>query len=192
MVEEKEIKHPKDALNVYELLKKYYAQSSQAYSILLAHSECVAKKALEIAKRHKEWELDTHLLYEGAMLHDIGVFLCDAPSIGCHGEEPYIRHGVLGREILEQEGLPEHGLICERHTGVGLTLQMILERQMPLPHREMVPLTLEEQIVCFADCFYSKSGDPTIEKSVEQVCKGMAKHGADEVRKFEMWCKLFL
>lgn len=192
MAKEKLIKSPKGALNVYDLLKKYYDPSSKAYKILVTHSECVAKKALEIEKRHKDWALDRKLIYEGSMLHDIGIYLCNAPGIDCHGAEPYIRHGVLGREILESEGLHELSLICERHTGVGLTLEMILRRQLPLPHREMVPVSLEEQIICFADCFFSKSGDPAEEKSVEQIVRGLAKHGQDQVRKFEMWCKLFL
>ncbi|MDD7438806.1 MAG: HD domain-containing protein [Bacteroidales bacterium] len=192
MAKEKLIKSPKGALDVYDLLKKYYDPTSETYRILVAHSECVAKKALQIEKRHREWKLDRKLIYEGAMLHDIGIYLCDAPGVYCFGIEPYIRHGVLGREILEREGLNELALICERHTGVGLTLEMIQKRQLPLPHREMIPISLEEQIICFADCFFSKSGDPTEEKSVEQIARGMAKHGQDQVQKFEVWCKLFL
>lgn len=188
----KELRSPKGGLDVYAILEKYYQKHSQAHQILTIHSECVAKKALEIARRRKEWKLDKALIYEGAMLHDIGIFRCDAPSIGCVGEEPYIKHGVIGSELLMSEGLPKHALICERHTGVGITLEMIIQRNLPLPHREMVPISLEEQIICFADCFFSKSGDPTKEKSVEQIVKGMSKHGAEQVLKFQTWCKLFL
>ncbi|WP_288201778.1 HD domain-containing protein [uncultured Porphyromonas sp.] len=188
----KELRSPKGGLDVYAILEKYYQKHSQAYQILTIHGECVAKKALEIARRRKEWKLDKALIYEGAMLHDIGIFRCDAPSIGCVGEEPYIKHGVIGSELLMSEGLPKHALICERHTGVGITLEMIIQRNLPLPHREMVPISLEEQIICFADCFFSKSGDPTKEKSVEQIVKGMSKHGAEQVLKFQTWCKLFL
>lgn len=176
----------------YFLLAKYYDPSSRAYRILLEHSECVAEMALEIARHHTEWELDLDFIREAALLHDIGIYATNAPGIGCTGSEPYIRHGVIGAELLTKEGLPRHALVCERHTGVGLTLEHILRRDLPLPHREMVPVTLEEQIICFADCFYSKSGDPLAPKSVEQVARSLRKHGEDQVLKFEMWCKLFL
>lgn len=196
MSKDKKIKRvkgvPSDTLDVYALIGRYYQPESKGYTILIEHSECVAAKALEIANRHKNWKLDLRFLYEGAMLHDIGIYLCDAPEIGCYGEEPYIRHGVLGADLLRAEGLPEHALVCERHTGTGITLEMIETGQLPLPHREMVPITLEEQIICFADCFYSKSGDPKEEKSVERLTKSMAKHGQEQVQRFEAWCRLFL
>ncbi|MBR8769093.1 HD domain-containing protein [Porphyromonas levii] len=192
MAKDRSVKPPKGARNVYDLLEKYYDSTSKAYQILVTHSELVAKKALEIEKHHRDWGLDRIFIYEGAMLHDIGIYLCNAPGIDCHGVEPYIRHGILGQEILEREGLQELSLICERHTGVGLTLEEILSRELPLPHREMVPISLEEQIICFADCFYSKSGDPEEEKTVAQISRSMAKHGQDDVRRFEVWCKLFL
>ncbi|MDO5017141.1 MAG: HDIG domain-containing protein [Porphyromonas sp.] len=179
-------------MNVYAILNKYYDPNSKLYRILVQHSEAVAKKALSIAKGRKSWKLDKDFLYEGAMLHDIGIYQCYAPGIDCFGDEPYIRHGVIGAEILRSEGLPRHALVCERHTGVGLTLENILIRDLPLPHREMVPITLEEQIICFADCFFSKSGDPSKVKSVEQILRGLAKHGEDQVLKFETWCRLFL
>lgn len=183
---------PSDAIDVHEILRRYYDTESKSYKILLVHSQLVARKALEIAKRRPQWKLDEKLLYEGAMLHDIGAFKCDSPSIGCFGTEPYIKHGVLGADILREEGLPLHALICERHTGVGLTLEMIQRRDLPLPHREMIPVSLEEQIICFSDCFYSKSGDPTEEKSIERIRQGMAKHGPDQILKFDVWCRLFL
>lgn len=176
----------------YFLLQKYYDPSSRAYRILVAHSERVAERALEIATNHPEWELNLPFIREAALLHDIGIYATDAPSIGCTGSEPYIKHGVIGAELLTREGLPRHALVCERHTGVGLTLEMIIKRNLPLPHREMIPVTLEEQIICFADCFYSKSGDPLAPKSVEQITKSLQKHGQDQVLRFQAWCKLFL
>lgn len=177
---------------VDKLLSKYYRKDSKAYKILLKHSECVANMALEIVDSHPELDLNRQFVYESAMLHDIGVFACKAPGIGCMGEEPYIRHGLIGSEILTLEGLPLHALVCERHTGVGLTLESIIRRGLPLPHREMVPISLEEQVVCFADCFFSKSGDPTDKKSIAQITKGLSKHGEDQVNKFNDWCEKFL
>jgi len=42
------------------------------------------------------------------------------------------------------EGYPKHGLVCERHTGTGITLEMIIKNNLPLPHRDMVPVSMEE------------------------------------------------
>lgn len=177
---------------VLKLLNKYYLKGSKAYDILLTHSECVARMALSIEEKHPELNLDRKFLYEAAMLHDIGVFRCNAPGIGCTGTEPYIRHGLIGSELLTLDGLPLHSLVCERHTGVGLTLEEIVRRDLPLPHRQMLPVSMEEKVICFADCFYSKTGDLKERKSVERIIKGMAKYGNKDVRKFEEWCRLFL
>lgn len=182
----------KSRKKVQEIIKKYYSDNSKAYKILTLHSECVAELALEIEERHPELELDKVFLYESAMLHDIGAFACNAPGIGCMGKEPYIKHGVIGSEILTLEGLPLHALVCERHTGVGLSLEAIKRRNLPLPHRDMLPISMEEKIVCFADCFYSKSGDPSKRKTVDQIIRGLTKHGADQVEKFKEWCDFFL
>ncbi|MDR1091278.1 MAG: phosphohydrolase, partial [Prevotella sp.] len=86
---------------------------------------------------------------------------------------------------------PKHALVCERHTGTGLTLEQIVTEKLPLPHREMVPVSIEEQIICFADCFYSKTrlGE---EKSVERIRKSISKHGRKPVEQFDKWCGMFL
>ena len=174
-----------------KIIGKYYQKGSPLYELLVTHSKLVASLAVDIAEKHPSWEIDKTFLYEAAMLHDIGIYLTDAPSIGCHGPHPYIQHGVIGAEILRKEGLDMHALVCERHTGVGLTLQEIVSRDLPLPAREMVPVSLEEQIICYADCFYSKSGDPEEKRSVERIIASLAKRSEDQVRKFRAWHTLF-
>jgi uncharacterized protein len=89
------------------------------------------------------------------------------------------------------EGYPKHGLVCERHTGTGITLEMIIENNLPLPHRDMVPVSMEEKIICFADKFYSKS-HPGKEKSIKKIRQSLAKHGKHQVAIFDEWCTLFL
>ncbi len=69
------------------------------------------------------------------MLHDIGIFLTNAPHIGCYGDKPYICHGYLGREILDKEGLPGHAMVCERHVGAGLTVTDIETGGSSPPHQ---------------------------------------------------------
>ncbi len=177
-----------DPLNI---IRKYYDEGSNLYNILLSHSQSVTEKALDIAQNHPELKANLSFIGEAAMLHDIGIFLTDAPEIGCFGEEPYICHGYLGSNLLQKEGYPQHALVCERHTGMGLTLRNIIENDLPLPKRDMTPVSIEEQIVCFADKFFSKSklGE---EKSVEKVRKSLSKYGQAQADRFDYYCKLFL
>ena len=178
-------------MNPLEIIDKYYPEANELKHILLTHSRSVADKALQIARLHPELSLDTDFLYEGAMLHDIGIFLTDAPDIFCLGDKPYICHGYLGADLMRAEGYPRHALVCERHTGAGLTLKRIMEQNLPVPHREMVPVSLEEQVICFADKFYSKTKLDK-EKSVEKARKSLEKHGEDGLARFDHWCELFL
>jgi len=174
-----------------DIIKKYYTESSDLYNILLSHSFLVADKALSIAQMHPEMNLDKSFIYEASMIHDIGIFMTDAPDILCFGEHPYICHGFLGSDLLKKEGFPKHALVCERHTGTGLSKEEIIRNNLPLPHKEMLPVSLEEQLICFADKFYSKTGKRK-EKPVEKIRKGLTKYGDVAVTRFDEWCELFL
>lgn len=174
-----------------KLIDKYYDNNLPLKDILLKHSLLVTEKALTIARNHPELNADTAFIAEAAMLHDIGIFLTDAPSIKCYGEKPYICHGYLGRELLDKEGFHRHALVCERHTGTGLSLEEIKRQELPVPLRDMRPVSIEEQIICFADKFFSKSGSQK-EKSVEKIIKGLDKYGIDSVNQFTCWCSIFL
>jgi uncharacterized protein len=117
--------------------------------------------------------------------------MTNAPNIFCFGEHPYICHGFLGCRLLEKEGYPKHAWVCERHTGTGLSKEEIIRNNLPLPHEDLRPISMEEQLICFADKFYSKSGSGK-EKSVGKIRKGLAKYGESSVNQFDIWCKLFL
>jgi uncharacterized protein len=175
---------------VNELIHKYCQGNEPLEQILLRHSTDVARRALKIAKAHPELKADETLLWEAAMLHDIGIVRVDAPSIYCYGSEPYIRHGILGAEILRGEGLPLHARIAERHTGTGLTAFEIERQNLPLPHQDFTPESIEEQIICYADKFYSKS-HPEREKTIEQAAKSLMKFGEEGVIRFRMWVERF-
>ena len=174
-----------------EIIEKYYDTKSEAFHILTKHSRSVADKALSIAKAHPEMNMDTRFIEEAAMLHDIGILLCNAPDIDCHGTYEYICHGYLGADILRKEGYPQHALVCERHTGTGISLKMIEEGNLPVPHRDFLPITLEEQLICFADKFFSKT-KLSKEKSISKIQESLSKYGQDPVLRFNHWCKLFL
>ena len=173
------------------VINRYYSDNQPLKELLILHSRLVADKALGIATVHPELNLDRQFVEEAAMLHDIGIFLTDADAIHCYGKYHYLCHGYLGADLLRKEGLPRHALVAERHTGTGLTLKQILERDLPVPHRDMCPQSLEEKVVCFADKFYSKTR-PTEEKTVEQAERSLAKFGPEGVEIFRGWCGQFL
>ena len=178
-------------MNCLEIIDRYYHDNRDLRVLLIRHSEDVACKALDIARLHPELDIDREFVFEAAMLHDIGIFKTSAPEIYCFGNEPYLRHGISGAELLRGEGLPRHALVCERHIGVGLTKEEIAARQLPLPPVDFLPVSLEEQLVCFSDCFFSKT-KPDKEKSVESLRRKMEKFGTRQLKQFDTWCELFL
>ena len=176
---------------LYErLIRKYYPEDDALRRLLLKHSRQVADRCLLVASHHPELPLDTPFLEEAAMLHDIGIRWCHAPGIFCTGTEHYIRHGLIGARLLRGEGLERHARVCERHTGTGITAEQIARQQLPLPPADYVPETLEEQLVCYADKFYSKS-HPDRELTVAQAAQSLAKFGQEGVEKFLSWAKMF-
>jgi uncharacterized protein len=178
-------------MNPVDIISKYYDVRFEACRIVTEHSRDVARKALAIARNHPELRFDMEFIEEAAMLHDIGVFLCNAPSIDCHGEAEYICHGYLGADLMRKEGYPRHALVCERHSGAGISLDDIIMQNLPLPRRDMLPLSPEEQLICFADKFFSKT-NPGKEKTPEKIKSSLARYGGDTLLRFEQWCNLFL
>lgn len=177
---------------ILDIIQKYYEPDSKAYHFLVHHSRLVAKKALEIAKNSIHLNPDLKFIEEAAMLHDIGIFHTNAPKIGCYGYRDYICHGFLGREMLEREGLPMHALVCERHVGVGITTRDIRDNKLPLPERDMAPVSVEEKIICLADKFFSKSEhDLMHEKPLEKVRGIISGYGGEKLRVFNEWAKTF-
>ena len=178
-------------MDYQSIIDKYYPSENELRRILLLHSRQVADRCLLIAKKHPELRLDKEFLEEAAMLHDIGIFRCNAPSIQCFGTEPYICHGYIGGQILRDEGLVRHALVCERHTGTGLSREQIERQNLLLPlDRSYEPDVMEEQVVCYADKFYSKSHIDH-ERSVVETAQSLEKFGPEGVRKFLKWVDLF-
>lgn len=170
-------------MNIPEIFDIYYKDNPELLATVATHSECVARKAIDCLHR-KGIEADEEFVREAALLHDIGVVKCNAPAIYCYGSLPYICHGVEGRAMLDSLGLHRHALVCERHTGSGLTIKDIESQNLPLPHRDMCPVSIEEKVICYADKFFSKSGVLTEEKPLEKVIKQMKRFGDDSLRRF--------
>lgn len=173
-----------------QIIEKFYRPDTELYHVLITHSEQVKEKAVSIAIKHPEFNFDIKFIQEASLLHDIGIFMCHAPRIYCTGTHAYIEHGYLGAELLRNEGLERHALVCERHTGVGISKQMILDNHLPLPHRDFLPLSMEEKLICYADTFFSKTklGE---EYSAEQIRTFLLQFGAENVAVFNRWDTLF-
>ena len=158
------------------IIDKYYPEDNQLRYILMTHSTLVTKRAVRICDLHPELLLDRQFIIEAAMLHDIGIFKCNAPGIYCFGSEPYLIHGRIGAELLRAEGYPKHARVCERHTGAGITKEEII--------------TMEEKVICYADKFFSKT-HPEVEKTIEQAERSLKRFGEEGLERFKGWEKLF-
>ncbi|MDD4332816.1 MAG: HDIG domain-containing protein [Patescibacteria group bacterium] len=169
-----------------EIIRKYYKPGTKLYHILITHSRKVAQRALQIAKNYQDGDLDLKFIEEAAMLHDIGVFLTDEPNIYCFGKEPFIKHGILGARILRKEGLRKHALVCERHIGVGLSRAAIIKQKMPLPKKDFLCQTPEEEIICLSDLFFTKiPSELDKEKKLSEIRKKYARYGRSEAARLE-------
>ncbi len=173
-------------IDTISIINRFYEPESDLYCLLVKHSTQVANLAKQLAQRliDNHTPVDIDFVVEAAMLHDIGIIHTNAPSIYCNGTEPYICHGVLGRQMLDELGLFRHALVCERHTGTGLSLKEIEEQHLPLPHRDLLPLSIEEKLVCYADKFYSKSHVGPA-RPLEITRSKLLKFGGNTVARFD-------
>mgnify|MGYP006281487681 CR=1 FL=1 len=176
-----------------QIIEKFYPPGSDTHTILVNHSRQVAKKSLEIARSLARPDLDLDFIEQAAMLHDIGIFMTASPVIGCTGDAPYICHGYLGRKLLDKEGLdPVYGLVAERHTGAGISLDTIIRHNLPLPRRDMVPGTLEEKIICCADKFFSKTPEKHNQKrTVPDIIAELSFLDSEHAGRFARWAAAF-
>ncbi|MGB5158553.1 HD domain-containing protein [Desulfobacterium sp. N47] len=182
----------KALIDPVEILSNYYDPDSKLFNILMLHGEHVARKALDAASKVPHLKPDLKFIEDAALLHDIGIFKTDAPNLGCFGEHPYICHGYLGRMILEDIGLLPHALVCDRHIGVGITKEDIVKNGLPVPARDMIPLTIEEQIICYADKFFTKNRERIVVKNSEdKIINQLESYGTGYSDKFKLWLELF-
>jgi len=182
------------SMNPIDILERYYDRNSKAFEILAAHGSQVAGKALKVAEKVSHLGPDLGFIEKAAMLHDVGIYLTDTPQLGCTGIHPYIPHGVLGYDLMIEAGRPRLARVCERHVGVGISADDVLRFNLPLPARDMVPISIEEQIICYADKFFSKNGNgsqKTQGKKIDQILHSLQKYGQDKVHRFQKWVEMF-
>ena len=96
----------------------FYPEETPLRALLWRHSVCVRDKALWLIRETgwRRYGLDPQRVERAALLHDIGVSRCHAPGIHCMGSEPYLRHGMIGGELLRAYGSAHH-LDLEEYAG---------------------------------------------------------------------------
>ncbi|MCX8028028.1 MAG: HD domain-containing protein [Thermodesulfovibrionales bacterium] len=167
-------------------LERFYKQNRYTYNILLTHSMAVAEKSVKIAQGIRFTTVDVEFVYNAAILHDIGIFMTRAERLGCYGRYPYITHGYWGYRLLQSEGLIKYARICQTHVGVGLTIDDIKTMSLPIPLVDMIPLSIEEKIICYADKFFTKKqGNLAKELPLEKVRGQMMSYGKEKLLRFD-------
>jgi uncharacterized protein len=164
-------------------LHEKHAPIPEALDVVYTHCLIVCGIAEQLHTRFAA-DLDIDLVRVGSLLHDIGVYrLYDESGQLDHAN--YIRHGVLGHELLLEEGLPEE--VCRfasHHTGVGLTREDVLRQRLPLPPADYTAETGEEALVMYADKFHSKTSPPAL-LTADAYAASVRRFGADKVTAFE-------
>ncbi|TDC45899.1 HDIG domain-containing protein, partial [Actinomadura sp. KC345] len=163
-------------------LHERYAPSREAFEVVYTHCVIVCEIAGQLMDGAGP-DVDADLVRAGCLLHDLGVYrLYD--MTGRFDHKRYVRHGVLGHELLRDEGFPEEICrFCSRHTGMGLTRDDVERQRLPLPLGDYTAGTGEERLVMYADKFHSKTDPPTF-VSADSYAVHVRRFGGDKVRTF--------
>lgn len=170
--------------DIYKLHQKYAhgKYKKETLEICWTHSLIVKNISLQIAKKLEDnfgIKTDTKLIEIGALLHDIGVYECfdDDNKAVCK----YVLHGIKGYDILIEEKISQkRARFASTHIGVGINKDQIEKENLELPKIDFIPISLEEEIVCYADKFHSK-GRPRFndfEETLEEMEKINIEYGA--------------
>jgi uncharacterized protein len=161
-------------------LHRDHAPTRAAFESVYVHCELVCQIAEQFLA---PLDVDADLVRVGALLHDIGVYRLYT-SAGVLDTTDYVRHGVLGHDLLHSLGFPEEiSRFCSRHTGVGITRDDVLRQSLPIPVDDYVPGSPEEELVLYADKFHSKRTPPVF-VSGDTFADGIGRWGADKVIAF--------
>jgi uncharacterized protein len=171
---------PTDA-EIYALHAKH-APTADARDTVYTHCVIVCGIAEQLHDRSGLGG-DISLVRAGCLLHDVGVYRLYGAD-GVLDVANYIRHGILGYELLRGAGFPE--VICRfaaHHTGVGLTRDDVVRQELPLPPCDYLAETPEERLVMYADKFHSKSTPPAL-LTGDAYAASVRRFGEDKVAAF--------
>jgi uncharacterized protein len=161
-------------------LHEKHAPTREAFELVHTHCEIVCA----IAERLLDGTgLDADLVRAGCLLHDIGVYrLYDAAGELDHAR--YVRHGVLGHELLSGEGFAEALCrFCSCHTGMGITRDEVRRQGLPIPEDDYLAESDEERLVMYADKFHSKTTPPVF-LTADAYAADVGRFGEDKVAAF--------
>ena len=166
-------------------LHEKHAPTADAFDLVYTHCLIVCDIVEQLHSRSAAGrELDLNLARAGSLLHDVGVYrLYD--DAGNLDRANYIRHGILGYELLQEEGFPEE--ICRfasHHTGVGLSREDVIAQRLPLPPTDYLADTGEERLVMYADKSHSKRTPPVFFTAPAYAAK-VRRFGPKKVAAFE-------
>ncbi len=163
-------------------LHERHAPTPEALDLVYTHCLIVCGIAEQLHARSGV-DADIDLVRAGCLLHDVGVYrLYDAGELD-HAN--YVRHGLLGHEVLREEGFPE--VICRFascHTGVGLSRDDVLRQGLPLPPGDYLAETAEETLVMYADKFHTKTTPPAL-LTADAYAASVRRFGEDKAAAFE-------
>jgi uncharacterized protein len=166
-------------------LHEKYAPTAEAFELVFTHCRAVQQVAAQLLGRGNLPRIDAELVRAGCLLHDIGVYrLYDASGRLNHRD--YIRHGVLGYELLKTAGFGDAICrFCSCHTGVGLTREDIRKQNLPLPVADYLPASVEERLVLYADKFHTKT-DPPKFVTAATYSRDVRRFGDEKVLNFKL------
>ncbi|MCW2863011.1 MAG: metal dependent phosphohydrolase [Actinoallomurus sp.] len=161
-------------------LHEKYAPTREAFALVYTHCEIVCLIAEGLTDRTG---LDVALVRAGALLHDLGVYrLYDTAGELDHSQ--YVRHGVLGHELLAKEGFAEALCrFCSCHTGVGISRDDVRRQGLPLPVADYCAESGEERLVMYADKSHTKTNPPSF-LTADSYALNIGRFGADKAAAF--------
>ena len=164
-------------------LHERHAPTQEAFDRVFTHCRVVCAVAEQLLDQVPA-NVNVDLVRAGCLLHDIGVYrLIDDSGRIDHAR--YVSHGVLGHELLAEEGFPEFLCrFCSHHTGVGVTADDVRTQGLPIPVADYLAQTPEEELVMYADKFHSKT-EPPVFRSVEGYLAKVRRLGADKEVRFK-------
>ncbi|MFA6184718.1 MAG: HD domain-containing protein [Candidatus Shapirobacteria bacterium] len=153
---------------IYKLHQKYSVGNFQKEKLEIGwtHSLIIKNISLQIAdklERNYGVKTDKKLIEIGALIHDIGIY--EYLDGGYKTKKNYVLHGRTGYEILIKEGVSKkRARFALTHIGVG--------------YENDIPISIEEEIVAYADSFHSKK--PVRFNSYDEEKKILESFGQDK------------